>query len=335
MPAVLARAVGVRYPSGRVGLDSLDLVIGPGEAVAVLGPNGSGKTSLLRALATDLLPTEGELSLLGHSVLRDRLARTRRLIGYAADTAIHFDVLTGSENARIFSGLAPAPHRPDGGPRAGQEDAEGRIRELFTAFDLQTVSDVPVAEYSFGMKRKLLLIQTLALDPPLLLLDEPAVGLDPRAMSALREALDRRRESGGTVVLSSNEVREVPLWAERILFFHGGRLVADAPLLSLLGRLEGRTRIEIDYRTASAAPRQEGLESIDGVEEARLDSGGAVLQSSRGGQPLPAVAQWLQEAGCRIRDVRVREPDLSDVFRELTGEVLGEAEGGTTEVGAR
>ena len=154
-------------------------------------------------------------------------------------------------------------------------------------------------------------------------------------MSALREALDRRRESGGTVVLSSNEVREVPLWAERILFFHGGRLVADAPLLSLLGRLEGRTRIEIDYLTASVAPRQEGLESIDGVEEARLSSGGAVLQSSRGGQPLPAVARWLQEAGCRIRDVRVREPDLSDVFRELTGEVLEEPGGRTTEVGAR
>ena len=318
VPAVLAHGVGLAYRSGRTGLKPLDLRVETGEVVAVLGPNGSGKSTLLRLLATDLRPTAGELSLLGQP-LRRPLSSIRRRIGYAPDTPVHFEVLTGAENAKTFQTLVPpqltGPSEPD--PTGANRD---RIGDLFRAFDLEDVSDIPVSEYSFGMSRKLLLLEALALEPCLLLLDEPSVGLDPRGMSALREAVRKRAGAGGTVIVASNEIREVPMWAERVLFFHRGELIEDASLSDLLARVEGRTRIEIDV--AKPAPPELDLSEIEGVESTEATSAGVMAESSRGGGPLPSLVEALTSAGCGIRDIRVREPDLSDVFHSLTGEAL-------------
>lgn len=314
-PAVLAKGVGHRYSSGRTGLEPLELSVRPGEIVVVLGPNGSGKSTLLRLLATDLRPSTGSLTLLGRPV-RGSLARIRRLIGYAPDTPVHFGVLTGRENAERFHAMVPGPS-PAEGPG---------VDELLHAFDLWEVRDLPVSEYSYGMKRKLVLVQSLSFAPRLALLDEPAVGLDPRAVSALRDAVTARRDAGGCVIIASNEIREIPSWADRVLFLHRGRLVEEAPLADLLVRLEGHTRIEIDLSEAEPGPWLERLGAVPGVVTVALTPDGALIESSLGPGPLPALLEALLAAKCRVSDVRVRSPDLGDLFRALTGERLASSE---------
>ncbi len=321
VPAVLTHGMGLRYRSGRIGLKALDLQVDAGEVVVVLGPNGSGKSTLLRLLATDLRPTEGTLSLLGQPV-SGQLTSIRRQIGYAADTPVHFQVFTGAENTEVFQTLAPPPGRGHLGHRSAKDGSRDRIQDLCRSFDLDEVFDTLVSEYSFGMSRKLLLLESLALAPPLLLLDEPSVGLDPSGMLALRKAVEARGRDGGAVIVASNEIREIPMWADRVLFFHCGELVEDASLPALLGRLAGRTRIEIDLANPEPRALDVNLSDIDGVEVAQPSSTGIVVESSQAGRPLPDLVSTLLTAGHRIRDIRVREPNLGDLFLELTGKYL-------------
>ncbi len=341
VPAVSTRGMEFAYASGRTGLRPLDLRIETGEVVAVLGPNGSGKSTLLRLLATDLRPTAGELEILGQPV-RGRLAPIRRQIGYSPDSPVHFEVLTGLENAEVYRTLVPPPRvgvgeqQPGLPPSSGSPPEEldsprGRLAGLFRDFGLAEVSDLPVSEYSFGMKRKLLLVQCLSIDPPLVLLDEPSVGLDPEGMAALRSAIRSRGETGGTVVVATNEIREVPTWADRILFLHRGELVEDAPLPVLMKRLEGRTRIEIEFSAGAPEGWDGRLPEIAGVETARTTPRGLVVESSAGGGLLPAILEALLSKDLRVRDVRVREPDLGGLFLSLTGESLPTGSDGAPE----
>jgi ABC-type multidrug transport system ATPase subunit len=269
---------------------------------------------LLRLLATDLSPTEGSLELLGHRADRRSRAGLRRRIGFCPDTPVHFPWLSGIENVRFFSTLR--------GPM--DEAHHERVRALLDAFEILDLGGTPVREFSFGMKRKLLLTDCLAATLPLILLDEPTVGLDPDGTRVLRRAIRTRVGEGATVVIGSNDVRELPLWANDVAFLHRGRLVEHAPRDTLLERLKGWTRIEIhlDPRRDSDLPPTNGIQQIPGVEAPDALTDPLVFRSSRGTEPLPALLSALLDAGTHVRDVRVREPDFGDVFRALTGEAL-------------
>ncbi len=313
--------MGLTYPSGRTGLEPLDLEIDPGEIVVILGPNGSGKSTLLRLLATDLRPTRGSLTLLGDPV-RGGLSRLRRKIAFASDTPVHFEPLTGAENAEIFQSLVPPDEDGDG--FAVRDPVARRLERLLAAFELDQASQVPVSEYSFGMRRKLLLVEALSLRTRLVLLDEPSVGLDPAGVDALRVEIGRRSGEGAAVIMASNEIRQVPSWAERVLFLHRGQLIEDAPLQRLLGALKGRTRIEIDLLRSLATSPVEELSELSGVERVRVDPNRIVVDSSDAGRPLTSLVALLVKRGGRIRDIRVREPGLGDLFLTLTGVPLEE-----------
>lgn len=330
--AIRARGLGFCFPGGRVGIAPLDLDVAAGEVVALLGPNGSGKSTLLRLLATDLGPTAGTLELLGSPADRPGPALRRR-IGYAPDDPVHLPPLTGAENLRLFTRLAERDPRD---PRLG-------LVALLQAFDLKEVAGIPVAQYSFGMRRKLLLAEALAPRPELLLLDEPTVGLDPRGVGALGALLQERAHEGATVILATNEIREAPLWAHRILFLHQGRVLADAPPETLLARLRGRTLVHVTLDGAGVpvaeggeaggeAERRplagwsvlEGLTALEGVESWRFHPeeagpGRIEVETGMGARVLPSLLQYLVDAGVGVRELRVREPDLGDLFRELTG----------------
>jgi len=319
---VRARGLGFRYPGGRVGVESLELELAAGEVVALLGPNGSGKSTLLRLLATDLRPTAGTLEVLGVPAERPGPALRRR-IGYAPDDPVHLPPLTGEENLRFFTRLA------DQDP----EDPGLGLAALLQAFDLSEVAGIPVAEYSFGMRRKLLLAEALAPRPELLLLDEPTVGLDPRGIAALGTLLGERARGGAAVVLATNEIREAPLWAHRILFLHQGRVLADAPPETLLARLQGRTLVQVTLEghgpLEGLGPVEgpgplEGLGALEGVDTWRFHPeeagpGRIEVETRVGGRVLPSLLQHLLDAGIGVRELQVREPDLGDLFRELTG----------------
>lgn len=311
-PPVRAIAAGHTYASGRVGVADVTLEVDRGETVALLGPNGSGKSTLLRLLATALPPTSGEVTLLGRPAHRPTPALRGR-IGYAADRPVHFEPLSGIENLRFFARL------PRGGGEAGTPPADAVLR----TFALAAEAGVPVAEYSFGMRRKLLLAEAFVAEPELLVLDEPTVGLDPVARAALVEHLRAAATRGAAIVLATNEVAGAARLAHRIVFMYAGRVVEDASTDELLARVRGRTRIEVDVAgPTDGVPAAADLPSIAGLTRIEALDGRIVAESARGGHPLPALLEAILASGATIRDVRVREPDLGDVFRELTGQAL-------------
>ncbi len=230
---VAARGLGLRY-GARVAVAALDLDIAPGEIVGVLGPNGAGKTSLLRLLATSRPPSTGSLTLLGHDAARPTPA-LRRAIGWAGDTSIHAETLTGRENAQLLAmlaGLAP-------------DAAASAVATLLPRWLLEHDADTPVAQWSFGMQRKLMLIEALAHGPRLLVLDEPTNGLDVAGREALRAILAERAVQGVAAVLASNDVAEMEACCTRVLFLRRGRKVLEGIPRELIARLGGEPRVVV------------------------------------------------------------------------------------------
>ncbi|MEX2528733.1 MAG: ABC transporter ATP-binding protein [Gemmatimonadota bacterium] len=310
-PAVRLEDIHHRFAGSGGGVGSLDLEVSSGEVVAILGPNGSGKTTLLRLLSTQLTPQSGRLSLLG-SPADPPTAALRRRIAFAADEAIHIDALTGEENLRFFQALR-------GMAGLGRPEAEAGT-DWMHVFGLASVADRPVSEYSFGMCRKLLLAEALSARPRLLLLDEPSVGLDPDGVTALEEGVAACARDGGAVVLASNEIRETPFWAHRILFLHAGQVVASGAPEELVARFGGRTRVEIHLDSTNVTPGHlSQIRALEGVENVGVEGDRLEAESSMGSRLLPELIRYLVDAGLEVRTVHLRHPGLDDVFQALTG----------------
>jgi len=264
--------------------------------VALIGPNGSGKSTLLRLLAGDLEPTSGRI---------DVNTAVRR--GWAPDEAVHVDELSGRSNAMLHARAWRAP--------------PGAVTTWLEAFGLAADADVPAGEYSFGMRRKLVLVQALAHEPTLLLLDEPTVGLDPAAVAVLVDRLRACARRSGAVVFATNDLA-VATVATRILFLHRGCIVADGSPAALMRAVAGRTRIDIvvDALAVTAPVFPEHVQAL-AVE------GGYAIDTEGGSADLPAICEAVVRSGARIRDVRVREPGLADAFLHFTGDALRTAGG--------
>ena len=305
-PTVVARSLSYLHASTGRGIPSIDLRVGQGENLALIGPNGSGKSTLLRMLAT-ALPAKGELELFGVRPQGRVVWDLRRRIGFAGDAPVHLEELSGRENAVFFARAAGLPPG-----FAGKQ-----VEALFGRFGLSAHGDEPVSAYSFGMRRKLLLVEALAHDPDLLLLDEPAVGLDATSRATLREVLSERVDRGGSVVVATNDLRGVADLADRVTFLLDGDVAAEGTPAQLMALVAGITELEIIHD--GTAPSD--LVPPEGVA-LRMRPGVVRAESRVGSAPLPAILQDLLSAGVRVRSVSVREPDLGDAFEALTGRRL-------------
>lgn len=309
--AVEAASVAYTYPGGRTGLEEASLVAAPGEAVAILGPNGSGKSTLLRILATDLRPDRGDLKLFGVPA-RGRLPRLRRCRGWAPDEAAHLEPLSGLENAVLFGRLAGM----------SRSRARAEALALLGRFDLLEDAEAPVAGWSFGMRRKLVLIEALLHEPGLLLLDEPTLGLDPPSLATLRRLLRERREGGTAVVVATNDPHEARRVAGRVLFLHRGKVVLEGDPDALLEDLGASTRIEVEVE-GGASPASLELPGATAVE---MSPQRIVVATRDGDRALPRLLDALLDAGLTVRSLRVREPHLGDVFRRFADADLPDGE---------
>jgi ABC-type multidrug transport system ATPase subunit len=291
----------------------VSLDVAPGERVVLLGPNGSGKSTLVHLLAGLLSPKSGTISVLGRDPLRLESAVQRR-VGVALDHSAHWDPLTGRENAILLARAAGL----------SVEHAEPRVDALLGRFAMSP--SVRVADYSLGMRRKLLIAEALLHHPEVVLLDEPTIGLDPSAIDTLAELLEERANGGAAVICSTNDVAAAPRLASRAVFLLEGRKVADQSLENLLAGLRSKTRIEV--RVAAGIGELDAIAARTPPGSLALSVRGGVLvaDSTRGAEPLPALLSWLMEQGAQVREVRVREPDLGDAFRELTGAALEDAD---------
>ena len=304
---MLIRASGVSYRYGQASpaLSDVDLELASGEIVALLGSNGAGKSTLLRILLGELTATAGTVVRVPVRTEAGRIA-----VGYAGEEIAHFDALTGLDNARFFARAAGL----------GADEATSAVGELMRVLGLDTEADDAVSTYSFGARRKLLLVEALAHRPPLLLLDEPTVGLDAGSREALTRLLRQRREDGSGVVLASHDLQFLDELVDRIVFVHEGRAVTAGRPEELLATLGTATRFEI---TLEATPDR--LPEHFGEAVTLVDDGDPlVFETSRGQSALPDVWGALVSAGARISSVDVREPGLAELFRRLTGAELDE-----------
>jgi ABC-2 type transport system ATP-binding protein len=307
LPVVRARGLSYRYDSGRDALDGVGLDAFAGETVVVVGPNGSGKSTLLRLIAGHLAPTGGRVDVRGMRA-HTLAPRSVRHVGFCSDEAVHLEALTGRENA-IFWARAMGLTRTE---------APLAIEPLFHAFTLDAAADLPVADYSFGMRRKLLLVEALAHRPELVVLDEPTIGLDSDAVGQLALLLAVHARSGGTTVAATNDLRFAVERASRLVFLHQGRKVADDSPESLLSTVGEADRIEVELE--GSTDRELVLPSAAKIVV--REPGRLLVESERGIEVLPSLCEALLRAGARPHRIEVRRSGLPEVFRRLTGAEL-------------
>ena len=305
-PAIEVSGLVKRYDHV-LALDGLDLTASHGQVLGLLGPNGAGKTTLVRVLATLLKADAGEARVLGLDVRRDA-ARLRERIGLAGQYAAVDENLTGLENLTMVGRLYGASRR----------SAKARGRALLERFELSEAGNRPTKTYSGGMHRRLDLAAALVAEPPVLFLDEPTTGLDPRSRLSLWEVIEDLVAEGTTVLLTTQYLDEADRLADAIAVIDHGRLIAEGTSDELKDRL-GRERLEI--RLDDEADPELALRALAPMsDEPPVAEDGLVRVPvrERNGAIVEAVHR-LSEAGVGVDDLLLRRPTLDDVFLALTG----------------
>jgi ABC-2 type transport system ATP-binding protein len=311
-PAITA--VGVRKSFGeQLVLDGVDLTVARGRIFALLGPNGAGKTTMVRILATLLEPDDGEIRIAGHDVAREADA-VRAAIGVTGQFSAVDDLLTGRENLALMADLHHLP----------RAEGRARINELLERFDLVEAANRPVKTYSGGMRRRLDLAAALVAKPPVLFLDEPTTGLDPRSRLSLWETIEDLVSEGTTVLLTTQYLDEADRLADTIAVIDHGLLIARGTSDELKDRVGGE-RLEITLD--DAADCQTAVTAIAPMSDEPPVFEGKVVKLSvrRRKGSIVEAARRLSEAGVGVDDMALRRPTLDDVFLGLTGHAAEEA----------
>ena len=307
-PVLEAENISLRYKSSGRGVGGVSLSVGSGEILGLVGPNGSGKSTLLRVLSTAAVPDSGSFRVGGADGLKEK-RRVRAKTGLMVDRPTHYGDLSGWDNAYLFA----RAYGVEG------EKAGGVLAQLFDFFDLAEYRDDRVKTYSYGMGKKLALIEAMAHGPELLLLDEPSLGLDYTSQLALQRKIRELVGAGAAVVLSSNQVDEVEALCDRVMFLHKGRLVAEGTPEELVSSLSGLRRIVATLRN----PVEYGaVGRVAGVERVVPEGRDLVVHCEERPGIVADVVGAMVEAGGDIVSLSVERPNLEDVFVELTGEAL-------------
>jgi ABC-2 type transport system ATP-binding protein len=288
-------------------LDGIDFVVPAGTVFGLLGPNGAGKTTTVRILTTILRPDAGEARVLGYDVTTEAEA-VRASIGLAGQYAAVDENLTGRENLRLVGKLTHLP----------RSLIKERSAELLERFDLTAAADRPVKTYSGGMRRRLDLAASLVHRPPVLFLDEPTTGLDPRSRNDLWLVIEDLVADGTTVLLTTQYLEEADRLADRLAVVDHGRIIAMGTPAELKAGL-GSTVLEIGMPgEGSALMALQALAPL-GVQPPTLDGTTVKLTVADGGASLLHALRALDAEGIAPTGVTLREPSLDDVFLSLTG----------------
>ena len=315
-PIVSARGLVKRY--GEVtALAGLDLDVPGGTVLGLLGPNGAGKTTAVSILTTLVRPDSGSATVAGVDVMSDpRGVRAR--IGLSGQYAAVDEHLTATENLEMIGCLYGMSRR----------EARRRGLELLDQFRLMEAADRPLKTFSGGMRRRIDLAGALVADPPVLFLDEPTTGLDPRSRGELWEAIRERVKGGTTVLLTTQYLEEADQLADEILVIDHGRAIARGTAEELKRRVGGE-HLDVHVSGAESVAVAEGVLAgvATGPMRVHPDTGEVSAPVANGVEALSTVLRELEARQVTIVDIGLRRPTLDDVFMELTGhEAIAEGE---------
>jgi len=307
-PAVVARGLVKRYKDV-VALDGVDLTVPQGSVLGLLGPNGAGKTTTVRILATLLRPDAGSAEVAGVDVLGDPRA-VRRRIGLSGQYAAVDEYLTGYENLEMIGRLY----------HLGKKRSRERARELLAQFRLEDAADRPSRTYSGGMRRRLDLAGALVASPPVIFLDEPTTGLDPRGRADMWVVIQTLVAAGTTLLLTTQYLEEADVLADEIVVIDHGKVIAQGTADQLKLQVGGE-RLELSVSDASTLARAAELLTPLGVGHPTLDENRRtfLMPVTGGARTLTEALRLLDAEQIALDDVGLRRPTLDDVFLALTG----------------
>jgi ABC-2 type transport system ATP-binding protein len=287
-------------------LRGINFSVKRGSVLALLGPNGAGKTTTIRILSTLLLPDGGQALVNGHDVVKQE-AEARGSIGLTGQYAAVDEYLTGEENLYMIGRLY----------RMSRQDTRRRTDELLKQFDLVKPAKRTVKTYSGGMRRRLDLAMSLIAAPPIIFLDEPTTGLDPRSRLSMWGMINELVEKGTTILLTTQYMDEADHLADNIVVIDNGRVIAEGTPDKLKAKV-GSDRLEL---TISEKSNFDEAKQVIGGQRLQADAERRVLSiATKGGvKELKQVLQRLEAAGIEVESVELRRPTLDDVFLSLTG----------------
>ena len=288
-------------------VDGVSFTVPRGSVLGLLGPNGAGKTTTVRMMTTLSPPTSGTARIAGYDV-REQPGMVRQNMGLTGQAATVDEILTGRENLRMIGGLYGI----------GRKTLARRSEELLEQFSLADAGDKQVKSYSGGMRRRLDLAVSLLATPPVLFLDEPTTGLDPRSRSELWEVLRELVAEGTTLLLTTQYLEEADQLADDIVVIDKGTIIAHGTSLQLKEQA-GSASLVLTVSHADDLPAAEALLRKNGAE-VFVDVAARRLTTAAGGLgDLPRVAAWFDESGIAVDDFGLSRPSLDDVFLSLTG----------------
>jgi ABC-2 type transport system ATP-binding protein len=302
-----------RYtPGGVNAVDHLTFEIQQGEIFSLLGPNGAGKTTAISMLSTLLPATEGEAVINGYSVRRNPMA-VRRSIGVVPQDLALYGDLSALENLRFWGEMR--------GLRGATLKRE--IDEKLALMELTERANDRVQTFSGGMKRRLNLAVGLLGNPPLVMLDEPTVAIDPQSRRYILDWVKKMNAQGLTVLYTTHYMEEAEELSRRIGIIDHGKLIALGTLSELVQQIGSLERLTVKITPEEkVAPLMEALRAVDGGWQIAAQEEALVLNVPSAEAALSQVLKLAGTVGAGIRTIEIREPDLETVFLSLTGRAL-------------
>jgi ABC-2 type transport system ATP-binding protein len=285
-------------------LTGIDLTVPAGTVFGLLGPNGAGKTTLVRILATLVRPDAGQVTVAGHDALAEPFA-VRQKISLTGQSVAVDELQTGFENLFMVGRLR----------RLGRAGARRRAIALLDRFDLAEAGRKLVKTYSGGMRRRLDLAMSLVTEPPVIFLDEPTTGLDPRSRQQMWSSVRELAEGGSTIFLTTQYLEEADQLADRIMLIDHGRTVADGTSAELKVQISGDW-VELEF--ASPADCAQAVADL-GPEVAASTRQSVTVATTGAAAEVRELLDRMAKIGATVDKVAIHRPTLDDVFFALTG----------------
>ncbi|UVI28442.1 ATP-binding cassette domain-containing protein [Paenibacillus spongiae] len=305
--AVEARGL-VKTFGGNRAVDGVYLNVRAGTIFGVLGPNGAGKTTTIRMLATLLRPDAGSARIFGYDVMKESNI-VRQLIGVTGQYASVDESLSATENLIIFSRLLGL----------GRAEARRKAEELLEEFGLTEAARRPLKNFSGGMRRRLDLAASLIAQPPLIFLDEPTTGLDPRTRAQMWDTIRRLVNTGSTVLLTTQYLDEADQLADRVAVIDRGHVVAEGTVDELKASV-GTSSLHL--RVQNPLDIEEARQTIEQVLKAQSNvtsEAGKITAPMANADRVTDLLIALRAAGIHLAEISVQKPTLDEVFLTITG----------------